>query len=117
MKQSKVAGQHYELLAANWLEQQGLSCIVRNYRVKFGEIDLVMENREQLVFVEVKYRRRDDYGLALEQVSRKQQLRIMRVAQHYLLRYKDKRPCRFDVLAISGTASLQYNWIQHAFEV
>ena len=109
-------GQYFEELAASYLQHRGLRLLARNYRKKFGEIDLIMRDKEQLVFVEVKYRRREDYGMALEQIGWRKQQRIIKAANHYLMVHRLSVPCRFDVLAISGSKSLRYNWIPNAFQ-
>ena len=107
----------WEEHAREWLEQRGLSLEARNYACRQGEIDLIMRQGEQLVFVEVRYRRSPDYGSALESVDRRKQQKLLQAAGHYL---RDRRqgtepPCRFDVVAISGEHGQQIDWIEDAF--
>ena len=111
-----IDGGYYEDLAASWLQQQGLVLLARNYRARCGEIDLVMRHGEYIVFVEVKYRRRSDYGGPLEQLRARQRARIIRTAGHYLQSRRSSAPCRFDMVAISGTNPWHYEWIEHAFD-
>ncbi len=76
---------------------------MRNYTCRGGEIDLVCEHGEALVFVEVRARSRSDFGTPEETVTTLKQRRILRAAEHFLARHKlSDRICRFDVIAIAG---------------
>lgn len=75
-----------------------------------------MEDKETLVFVEVRFRKQNDYGGALESVTRSKQRKIIRTAQYYLqTERKEDCPCRFDVIAIEPEQKFQ--WIKDAFWV
>ncbi len=77
-----------------------------------------MEQRDVIVFVEVRYRRSQDYGTAAETVDARKQAKLRATAGHYLQRHKraSKRPCRFDVVAVTGADSTeQVHWLQDAF--
>ena len=63
---------------------QGLSLLTRNFRSRLGEIDLIMDDGQSLVFVEVRYRRGNAFGSGAESVNRRKQARITACAQHYL---------------------------------
>ena len=80
------SGEAAEEAALRWLEQQGLGLVTRNYRCKAGEIDLVMQDGESLVFVEVRYRRHAGFGSAAESVGTAKQRRLRLAAEHYLQR-------------------------------
>lgn len=104
--------------AAEFLEQSGLRIVARNYRSPHGEIDLIMEQGLTLVFVEVRFRGRDDFGTPVETIDRRKQSRLRATAEHYLQRDQraSKRPCRFDIVAISGlTGGDRLEWIRDAF--
>ncbi len=107
-------GQFYEQRAQEFLEQQGLRFLERNYRCKLGEIDLIMRDDDCLVFIEVRYRTSQQFGGALESISQAKQLKIKRAASTYLSQTKmhNTLPCRFDVVTFSHQ---QPNWIQNAF--
>lgn len=91
--------------------------MTRNYLCKMGEIDIIMQDRQTLVFVEVRYRKRSSFGSASESVTRSKQQKLIRAAQHYLSRHNQHhRPCRFDVLAINGQADQPIEWIPNAFQ-
>lgn len=107
-----------EQRAAEYLENAGLSVLTRNYRSPFGEIDLIMEQAQTVVFVEVRYRARADFGSAAESVDRHKQTRLRATAEHYLQqnRRASNRPCRFDIVAIAPTSEGdQIEWLRNAF--
>ena len=90
-----------EDIAAKHLEALGFSIVCRNFRSRFGEVDLIAKEGETIVFVEVKTRRNQSYGRAIEQVNKAKQRKIMQVARAYLANlgaYASE--VRFDVLAI-----------------
>jgi putative endonuclease len=94
-------GKAGEDMAAKYLEHQGLAIRERNYRFEHGEIDLIAEEGEELVFVEVKARRSTTFGTPEDAVTEEKQERIRAVADGYLYEHDiDDRPCRFDVIAI-----------------
>lgn len=113
-KNSRETGEASEKKAEQFLKKQGMKVIARNYSCKHGEIDLIMEDKDSLVFVEVRFRRCDDYGGALSSVTPSKQNKIKRSALHFLLNKKlyEKHPVRFDVIALSET---NQNWIKGAF--
>ncbi len=113
---SVAAGAGAEDIACIHLENRGLSLVERNYRCPAGEIDLIMRDREDLVFVEVRYRRRDAYGSAAESISPAKRARIVTTAAFYLQRQPVEPPCRFDVVAIGGEAPHLIEWIRDAFQ-
>ena len=90
-----------EALAAAYLERRGLRILSRNYRCRFGEIDLVAESGSTLVFVEVRARRSDDFGGPGESITAAKRRRLVAAARHYLAA-TGERPARFDVVLIRG---------------
>lgn len=107
-----------ESRAAAFLEQAGLSLVTRNYRSPFGEIDLIMRQDQTLVFVEVRFRGRSDYGTPAETVDGRKQSRLRATAEHYLQRDRraSKRPCRFDIVAVTAsTDGDRLEWLRNAF--
>lgn len=113
-------GLQAENAAKTFLEKQGLKTKARNFHCRQGEIDLIMWDQDSLVFVEVRYRRQNDYGSALESVDRRKQRRILRCAEYYLLRHPELRDrrMRFDVVsvAIRDGETGDIDWIRHAFD-
>lgn len=112
-------GSQAEQLAERFLTKQGLNLLHRNYRCKTGEIDLVMQHDDLLVFIEVRLRTNPNFGSGAESVSYQKQQRLIRTAQHYLQKHHGHRPpaCRFDVVSVSGNQDNDCLWIHHAFEV
>ena len=108
-------GQEGEALARKYLHRKQLKTIRRNYRCRSGEIDLIMQDEQYLVFVEVKFRTHLEYGYPQETVSIGKQRRLIKAAQHYLLYNSCDRPCRFDVVAIDKNRDI--TWIKNAFSV
>ena len=94
--------------------RHGLTLIERNFGCKGGEIDLIMQDGQVLVFVEVRRRADMRHGGAAASVTPAKQRRLIIAAQVYLLRRKVVPVCRFDVIAIDGTA---LNWLKNAIEV
>lgn len=114
-KNKRSIGTFYEEKAAQYLEQQGVRVIMKNYRCHAGEIDLIAQDKEYLVFVEVKYRSSKRSGSPLAAVDKTKQRIISRVARNYLLvsRHTESIPCRFDVIGFDGGEVL---WIKNAFD-
>jgi len=111
------AGRSGEAFARRWLEARGLKHICSNFRCRYGELDLVMRERDCLVIVEVRYRHNDDYGGALPSVTHVKLQRIARAIQHLLTQQRQLRDLslRFDVLALSGsTTAPTVRWCKRA---
>jgi putative endonuclease len=109
----KVGGM-FETIAANYLISEGVLILKRNYRCKFGEIDLIALDGAYLVFAEVKFRSTGRMGLPSEAVNYYKQKRIREIAGYYLYShgYPSQTSCRFDVISILGE---QIRWIKNAF--
>lgn len=97
-------GQEKEAAAEEYLKAKGYQILARNYRNRFGEIDLIAKDADTVVFVEVKYRSAPDCGRAAEAVNWKKQKTITKIARYYLMMHggNEWTPCRFDVLAVDG---------------
>lgn len=110
-----TAGANAERLAERFLLAQGLALLERNYRCRFGEIDLVMRDRETLVFVEVRLRSHSGYGGAAGSITAAKRERLLRAARHYLAREPRTPACRFDAILLDGTREPRIEWIRDAF--
>lgn len=114
-----LKGAAAEDLAASFLQQQGLKIITRNYNCQFGELDLICQTKAQeLVFVEVRFRKNQQFGGALTSVTKSKQQKLHRTATYYLSQLQHQPPCRFDVIALTTGTEGQIiieNWIQNAF--
>jgi len=109
---TRYQGQQTEHHAELWLKQQGLQLITRNFRCRYGEIDLIMQQQDTLVFVEVRLRRSKDFGGAAASITNAKQQRIIHTAQYYLQQHGLNCPCRFDAVVSDGK---QLQWIKNAF--
>ncbi len=116
-------GEWAESKALKFLQQRGLTLIEKNFNCRRGEIDLIMNDSEALVFIEVRFRAKNAHVSALESVDQRKQQRICLSAEHYLQRHPDQawRYCRFDVLGINEDDSKDnreqaIEWIKDAFQ-
>ena len=107
-------GQHAESLAAAFLQQQGLKLVVRNYRCRFGEIDLIARDGKTLVFVEVRMRASDAFGGAAASITAAKRRKLLRAARHYLAGVARAPACRFDALLVGGSDDA-IEWLKNAF--
>jgi len=116
--QHLLAGQHCENLALHYLQTQGLRLLERNFRCRFGELDLIMQSDSCIIVVEVRYRRSARFGGAAVTVTRKKQLKVIK-STLLLLQHRpalNNLAVRFDVVAISGRlASPKISWLKAAF--
>ncbi|MFV0449418.1 MAG: YraN family protein [Vibrio sp.] len=121
MQNKRSKGQHFEQMAADYLCRHGLIVIEKNFLARGGELDLIMKQRDTLVFVEVKYRNSQAYGHAAECVTRQKQQRLIKTANWWMLKRglnADTTDFRFDVIAIHGDTvhsdSKHIEWIKNA---
>ncbi len=114
MSDKRITGQEGEDLAAKALRKEGYRIIDTNYRSVFGEIDIIAEEDDCLVFVEVKRRKSRSFGISFDAIDDRKKRHIIRSAQLYLKvnRYKADRRIRFDVVGIDGD---EIRIIKHAF--
>ena len=113
MPRNKLIGKKAEDVACSFLQRQGMQVLARNYHCRYGEIDLIMNDTDTIVFVEVRYRSSAAYGDAIDSVDTKKQRRLIFTANHYLQSLEQLQPCRFDVVALSPNNSPE--WISDAF--
>jgi len=116
-----LLGDKAETVALHYLEQQGLQLIEQNFsRQPFGEIDLIMSEKNMIVFVEVRFRSYEDFVNAVESITKQKRQRLIRIATIYLTEKKlmYKTACRFDVITLDyKNKGFQLNWFKNAFEV
>lgn len=115
---SRKSGQENENLALKFLQNKGLLLVSRNYHTRHGEIDLIMKDRSQLVFLEVRFRLKEDFGSPLETVNQAKQQKIIRTSKIFLHSrgLTERVSCRFDVIGIiEKEGSKQIYWIRNAF--
>lgn len=112
-------GRQGEDLATDYLKTRGYTILVRNYRQKTGEIDIIARDGECLVFIEVKTRTSLLFGQPYEAVTQKKQGQISRVALDYITRNKlHNKAMRFDVVSvlIPAHGKIEINHLPACFE-
>lgn len=119
-RDAKLWGRWGEALAAEDLRRKGYRIVAAGYTSRFGEIDLIAENRAFLVFTEVKLRGPDSKVLGREAVDRRKQQRLRTTAELYLAQHPTDKQPRFDVAEIVRTgdgpeARGSITWIENAF--
>ena len=116
-----VTGKNGEDVVAAFLRKKGLSVIKRNYQCRFGEIDIIAETEEYIIFVEVKTRKQNSMVSAAESVDYHKQQRIMLTAEDYISKTLCEKQPRFDVAEVTtfktdkGEKKYAINYIKNAF--
>jgi putative endonuclease len=115
----RAVGSSWEDAAAAYLADAGLEPLARNFTCRHGEIDLIMRERDCVVFVEVRFRRSAGHGDGIASVGAAKRAKLRRAAAVFLQAHPalTDAPCRFDVVACRGTrAQPAFEWIRAAFE-
>ncbi|PHM27458.1 YraN family protein [Xenorhabdus budapestensis] len=110
-------GCHYEQQVKQFLQQQGLVFVAENVKIRGGEIDLIMRDKQTWVFVEVRFRQNAQYGDAVATITRSKRRKILRTASFWLYQRDEcfeTAACRFDVCAITGQ---KFEWLKDAFNL
>jgi putative endonuclease len=115
----KALGSEGEDLAVKFLKKQGYRILSRNYKNYIGEIDIIAQDGETIVFIEVKTRASDAFGYPFESVHRRKRQKLKNLALLYLKKGGEELPVRFDVLSITCTENggKEIEHIRDAFEV
>ncbi len=110
-----LCGAKAEQQAYDFLITQGLQPVCRNFRCRYGELDLVMTDGDYLVVVEVRFRKSELFGGAVASITAKKRAKLIITTEYYLAMSQMNQSVRFDVIAISGLTGLR--WIKNAFQV
>ena len=124
---TRSIGSKTEASALAYLSRQGLRLIQKNYLCHHGEIDLIMKDQHGIVFIEVRYRKNNNYGSGAETVDYRKQKKICKTALHFLQNNHKlaRQDIRFDIVSLSnknGNNSsnkhdqLDIDWIENAFQ-
>ena len=121
MGRNNIVGSWGEFLAAEYFRKHKYRSVATNYRCKFGEIDLIVSNKQYLVFVEVKLRKSDKFASAFEHVDYHKQNKIRITAEFFLSQYATDLQPRFDVIEIYAPDGIEtknpvINHMEDAFE-
>ncbi|WP_131781955.1 YraN family protein [Legionella gresilensis] len=111
---SRQLGLAAEEQACNYLLKQGLVLLATNYQCRWGEIDLIMKDREYIVFIEVRARSCALFGGPFASITAAKKNKIIKTANHFILtkNWTDKYPVRFDVI---GIEQQKLQWLKDAF--
>ena len=107
---SRIIGQDAELRACEYLELQGLRLMQKNYYSRFGEIDLIMQDKNDagaIVFIEVK-ERKSGISHAIESITPSKQRKMVKTAQFFLLKLGHDVNCRFDAVVLDGIGNIEW---------
>ena len=120
MGKSKLSGAWGEALAAEYLRKKRYTLVAASYRCRYGEIDLIVQDRKYIVFVEVKLRKSADFAAAMEYVDWRKQDKIRITASMYLSQNPTRLQPRFDVIEIYApegmdTANPEIRHMEDAF--
>ena len=116
---SKQKGNWGENIACQWLVEQGLTLKQKNFYTKYGEIDLIMSDSSQLIFLEVKYRKNNHFGSAEASITAQKCRRLTAAVATYLLinNYGNNQPLRFDAITVVPAQdqhlNCTINWIKN----
>ncbi len=115
-------GEDAEIACCHFLKSQGLRFVDKNFNSRFGEIDIIMLDKKILVFVEVRFRKNDKFGGALESITPSKQNKLRRTAELYLQKNTQHENARFDVVSMSKKTRANtdkqpytFDWIPNAF--
>ncbi len=106
-------GKRSEALACEYLTRHGLQLVARNWRSRFGEIDLVLREGDTIVFVEVRLRTSATHGGAGESIDARKRAKLLAAARLYMAG-KREQPCRFDVVLLRRLDPPEMEWIRNA---
>ena len=117
---AKTIGDKGEEFAVKHLKKQGYKIVVRNYRKRYGEIDIIAENKEYIVFVEVKTRHENSMTQPVDAVDMRKRMRLIKTASAFLSENETEKFCRFDVCEVyvksENLKLISINYIENAFE-
>ncbi len=114
---TQIRGKIGEDAAAKYLKKKGYTILERNFRKRFGELDIIAQKENKIVFAEVKTRSSTAFGMPSEYVNLKKQQKIIKTAQSYLSEKNLDPEISFDVfeVIISGLKVISLNHIENAF--
>lgn len=118
MENTRETGKFAEDLACRYLQKQGMTLLSRNFNSRYGEIDLVMQDTDSLVFVEVRYRNTHGLVDGIASVNTGKQQKLIRTAQYYLQQNKVgiDTNARFDIISVTHKHNQpEISWLKNAF--
>lgn len=104
----KVLGKKGEKLVEKYLMAKGCKILKRNYRTPFGEADLIVQDQDEIAFVEVKTRTGEEYGTPREAVGKEKQKRYYQIAKTFWVKEGEEPNARFDVAEVYADGRIEY---------
>jgi putative endonuclease len=117
---TRSVGKFGEQIAENFLKKNGINIIKKNYFSKFGEIDLIGIEKKTIIFIEVKYRKNNNFGFPVDSINDKKIDKINKTAEMFLYEnendYNDFE-CRFDIISIISNNNDDYDieWLKNQY--
>lgn len=115
-------GEDAEAACCRYLKSQGLKLVSKNFSCPLGEIDIIMLDKNLLVFVEVRFRKNNNFGGGLESITSAKQLKLRKTAELFLQQNRQYENARFDVVSMSktrqswlGQQQYKFDWVTNAF--
>jgi putative endonuclease len=109
----KVLGKKGETLAEKFLKKQGVKILEKNFRTPFGEADVIAKEGDEILFIEVKTRSGDLFGLPSEGVTKDKKERYYKIAKFYGLKTGEEPNARFDIIEVYDGKKIE--WLKNAF--
>ncbi len=107
-------GKTGEEIGTQYLINNGYKLIIRNFRCRQGEIDIIAKDKDEIVFIEVKTRRNTNYGCPIDAVDKRKQKHILNASKFYIYKNKlEKRKIRFDVIEVYKKDKFYINHIKN----
>lgn len=119
IKTANQSGKLAEEIAANYLAKQGMTILDKNFRCRFGEIDIIGLDTQYLVFIEVRYRKNEKHMDVLETIDKHKCRKLIITSEYYLNKHRKYQSlvCRYDVVGITGDINAPViEWIKNAFQ-
>jgi len=117
-----IQGKEAEAACSRYLKSQGLKLLNTNFSCRLGEIDIIMLDKNMLVFVEVRFRKNNNFGGGLESITTAKQHKLRKTAELFLQQNRQYENARFDVVAMSSNTQTRlekqqytFDWIKNAF--
>lgn len=104
-----------EEIACNYLQKQGCTILKQNVYSRFGEIDIIAEEEDTLLFIEVKYRKNEHFATAAESITPQKQEKMRLTIETYLQQYPTSQPLRIDLVTVVGKGPYKIEWFKNIF--
>ena len=116
MYERHILGKTGEEIGTKYLIKNGYKIIIRNFRCRQGEIDIIAQDKNEIVFIEVKTRKNTNYGYPIDAVDKRKQKHILNASKYYIYINKlEKRNIRFDVIEIYKKDKFYINHIKNIY--